>query len=204
VGFFDGLLSLFSSGPTKIDVAKRFDIRGRSGQGSMSKVFQAYDNKLGRVVCLKLLDKEKTQKFEARFKSAGLKKPTEGEICMSLKHPNLVQTYEHGLTIKDEPYLIMEWIEGVGMNFLVESRSPQLNGKRIEYMRQLCDAVAYLHGQKYLHRDLCPRNVMITNEGVVKLIDLVPAIAPEPRITWRRRSSSVRRPITASTYSPWA
>src|SRR6476660_4720503 len=49
------------------DIAKRFDLRGRTGQGSMSKVFHAYDKKLGRMVCLKVLDKVKTAKFEERF-----------------------------------------------------------------------------------------------------------------------------------------
>lgn len=156
---------------TRTDIAKRFDLRGRTGQGSMSKVFQAYDNKLGRIVCLKLLDKAKTAKFEERFTIQGLEKPNEGEVCMSLRHPSMVATYEHGLSIKGEPYLVMEWIEGLGLNYLIETKSPQLKGNRINYLLQLADAVAYLHSQKYLHRDLCPRNVMVTSEGVVKLID---------------------------------
>ena len=62
----------------------------------MSKVWQARDKKLGRTVCLKILDKEKTAKFEARF--PGLKKPPEGEICMGLRHKNIVQTFEYGMT----------------------------------------------------------------------------------------------------------
>lgn len=168
------LSSLFGGkGETRkiINVAKRFDLRGRTGQGSMSKVYQAFDRELGRNVCLKLLDKDKTDRFEERFRALAVKKPTEGEICEKLKHENIVNTYEHGVTTTGEPYLIMEWVEGVGLNFLIETRSPQLNGKRINYLCQLCDALDYLHTQKYLHRDLCPRNVMVTNEGVVKLID---------------------------------
>ena len=137
----------------------------------MSKVFHAYDNKLGRIVCLKLLDKVKTAKFEERFTNQGLDKPSEGAVCMALKHPNCVATYEHGITTKGEPYLVMEWIDGLGLNYLIETKSPQLNGNRINYLKQLCDAVEYLHDQKFLHRDLCPRNVMVTKEGVVKLID---------------------------------
>jgi serine/threonine protein kinase len=153
------------------DVSKRFDLRGRTGQGSMSKVYHAYDNKLGRMVCLKVLDKLKTARFEERFTNQGLDKPSEGAICMAIKHPNCVATYEHGLTTKKEPYLVMEWIEGLGLNYLIETRSPQLKGNRVNYLRQLCEAVEYMHGQKFLHRDLCPRNVMVTKEGQVKLID---------------------------------
>lgn len=153
------------------DLAKRWELRGRTGQGSMSKVYHAYDNNLGRMVCLKLLDKVKTAKFEERFTNQGLDKPSEGAVCMSLRHPNCVATYEHGRTTQGEPYLVMEWIEGLGLNYLIETKSPQLKGNRVEYLKQLCDAVEYLHGQKFLHRDLCPRNVMVTKDGLVKLID---------------------------------
>lgn len=154
-----------------VDLAKRFELRGRTGQGSMSKVWHAYDNNLGRMVCLKLLDKVKTAKFEERFTNQGLDKPSEGTVCMTLRHPNCVATYEHGRTTDGEPYLVMEWIDGLGLNYLIETKSPQLNGNRVNYLKQLCEAVEYLHGQKYLHRDLCPRNVMVTKEGEVKLID---------------------------------
>jgi serine/threonine protein kinase len=175
VGIFAKIFG--SRGPKGVKIAdpKRWDLRGRTGQGSMSKVFQAYDREIGRTVCLKLLDKEKTRRFEERFKVLGLKKPSEGEVCVSLKHPNCVKTYEHGLTTKGEPYLVMEWIEGLGLNYLIETRSPQLQGNRINYLSQLCDAVQYLHNAQFLHRDLCPRNVMITKDedgnGLVKLID---------------------------------
>jgi eukaryotic-like serine/threonine-protein kinase len=153
------------------DMAKRWDLRGRTGQGSMSKVYHAYDKKIGRMVCLKVLDKVKTAKFEERFSNQGLDKPSEGAICMAIKHPNCVATYEHGRTTKGEPYLVMEWIEGLGLNYLIETRSPQLKGNRLNYLKQLCDAVEHLHQQKFLHRDLCPRNVMVTKDGQVKLID---------------------------------
>ncbi|WP_227254838.1 serine/threonine protein kinase [Frigoriglobus tundricola] len=156
-------------GLKRVTVAKRFELSGRTGQGSMSKVYRAYDRELGRNVCLKLLDKAKTKKFEERF--VGLKKPHEGEICMALRHDNIVRTYEHGITEQGEPYLVMEWVEGLGLNYLVETRAPQLKGNRINFMSQLCDAVQYMHSNKWLHRDICPRNVMVDKEGVLKLID---------------------------------
>ena len=155
----------------KANLATRWDLRGRTGQGSMSKVYQAYDKELGRTIALKLLDKEKTKRFELRFTVMGLKKPPEGEICVGLKHENCLRTYEHGITTQGEPYLAMEWIDGLGLNYLVETRNAQLKGNRINYLVQLADAVQYLHDSKFLHRDLCPRNVMVDKEGVVKLID---------------------------------
>src|SRR3954466_2673291 len=89
----------------RIDLAKRFELLNRTGQGSMSKVWRARDKSLGRIVCVKLLDKDKTAKFEARF--LGANKPREGAICMVLKHKNVVQTYEFGITTEGEYYLIM-------------------------------------------------------------------------------------------------
>ena len=179
MGLFDSLKKLFAGGGgpkrkkslPRSDISKRFDLRGRTGQGSMSKVYQAYDNKLGRNVCLKILDKAKTAKFEERFTIQGLNKPSEGEICMALRHPNLVTTYEHGMSQNGEPFLVMEWIDGLGLNYLIETKSAQLQGNRVNFVMQLADALAYLHSQKYLHRDLCPRNVMVDKEGIVKLID---------------------------------
>ena len=152
-----------------IEVSKRFELLGRTGQGSMSKVWRARDRNLGRVVCLKILDKEKTAKFDARF--PGLKRPSEGALMMTLRHPNIVKTFEHGLTKQGEPYVVMELIEGMGLNFLIETRSPQLKGKRIDILCQVADGLDYLHRQQFLHRDICPRNIMVTAEGQVKIID---------------------------------
>ena len=153
----------------RFDINKRFDLLGRTGQGSMSKVWRARDRNLGRVVCLKLLDKTKTAAFEARF--TGLQRPTEGAICVALRHKNIVQTFEYGESTKGEPFLVMELIDGMGLNFLIETKSRQLEGRRIDYLIQTCDGLEYIHQQGYLHRDICPRNVMVTRSGIVKIID---------------------------------
>jgi serine/threonine protein kinase len=180
VGFLAKLKALFGGGGKgrsrgdkkmpRIDMRKRFDLIGRTGQGSMSKVWRARDLSLGRTVCLKLLDKEKTAKFEARFHGL-MNKPREGEICAQLKHKNVVETYEYGITTQGEYYLVMELIDGMGLNYLIETKSRQLEGNRVNFLSQICDAVEYIHKQGFLHRDICPRNVMVTGENVVKMID---------------------------------
>jgi serine/threonine protein kinase len=178
-GLFGGLFKGGSAkGGAKVNVGKRFELLNRTGQGSMSKVWKARDRSLGRVVCLKLLDRTKTAKFEARF--PGANKPKEGAICMLLRHRNIVQTYEHGVTTEGEPFLVMELIEGLGFNYLVETHNEQLNGRRIDYLTQLTDAVEYLHAQGFLHRDLCPRNAMVTHDHTVKLIDFGLTIPNRP------------------------
>jgi serine/threonine protein kinase len=118
---------------------------------------------------VKVLDKAKTAKFEARF--PGLKRPMEGAILMVLKHPNVVTTYEYGMTTEGEQYIVMELIDGMGLNFLIETKSPHLEGKRITLLTQVADGIAYIHKQGYLHRDICPRNIMVTHDGEVKIID---------------------------------
>jgi serine/threonine protein kinase len=181
-GFLSTLKNLFAAKPKSklkiTNVTKRFELIGRIGQGSMSKVWRARDRELGRIVCLKLLDRVKTAKFEARF--PGLKRPPEGQICLGLRHPNVVQTFEFGVTTDKEPYLVMELIDGMGMNFLIETKSPDLEGKRVALLLQAADGLEYIHKQGFLHRDICPRNMMVTKAGVLKYIDFGLAIPYTP------------------------
>src|SRR5439155_2563456 len=59
-----------------------------------------------------------------------------------------------------------------GLNFLIETKSPYLKGHRIDILRQVADGLEYTHRQKFLHRDICPRNIMVnTQDGVVRIID---------------------------------
>lgn len=177
-----GLLSRLSSlfGPSKTDLKIRFELLREGVAGTMSKFYRARDRKTGEIVGLKVLDLKKTAAFEGRFK--GLKKPTEGQIAVRLKHPGLVRTMEYGWTKRREQFLVMEYIEGAGLNFLLLSQSDQLEDHRLDYIRQAAEALQAVHEAGYIHRDICPRNLMLTSDGTtVKLIDFgltVPATAP--------------------------
>ena len=172
MSFLDSIKQMFGKGDGLpiVNVERRFELLGRTGQGSMSKVWRARDRESGKTICLKVLDKVKTAAFEKRF--TGLKKPSEGEICMLLKHRNVVQTLEYGWTTDKEPYIIMELVEGVGLNYLIETKNKQLEGNRINYLTQYANGIEYMHRAGFLHRDICPRNVMVNKEGIVKIIDL--------------------------------
>lgn len=165
---FDKLFSKKKS-HERTDISRRFNLIGRVGQGSMSKVWKATDLQTGRLVALKVLDKEKTAKFEARFQ--GLQKPTEGEVAMSLNHPNIVKTYEFGWTLEDEMFLVMEFVEGVGLALLVDLQNEEMKRYRLRYMIQIGEALNHFHQQNWIHRDICPRNVMISDEKTAKMID---------------------------------
>src|SRR5262249_6981615 len=103
-----------------IDMDRRFELICRVGQGSMSQVWRARDKLLGINICLKVLNKEKTERFESRF--IGLNRPTEGLICVGLRHRNVVRTMEYGMNKNGEQVLVMELIEGQGLNYLIETK----------------------------------------------------------------------------------
>jgi len=182
VSVFTHLMNIFGGRKKgempRTNIKERFILESRLGQGSMSKVWRARDRNIGRLVCLKILDKEKTARFAARF--VGLQRPHEGQICVSLKHRNIVQTYDWGITTEGEIFLVMELIEGLGLNFLIETNARQLEGNRVNFMIQTCEAVAYVHDQGFMHRDICPRNIMVTSKNVVKLIDFGLSIPDRP------------------------
>ena len=156
---------------TKLDITKRFQLIGRVGQGSMSKVWRAMDGNTGRTVALKLLDVEKTKRLEARFKGIKSRKPTEGEVAILLKHPHIVQTYEVGITTNNEQYLVMEFVEGVSLSYLIDMQNEIMLKNRLRFMIELGEAIEYFHRQNWIHRDICPRNVMLDPEYSIKLID---------------------------------
>lgn len=153
----------------RIDIAARFQLGGRVGQGSMSKVWRALDTLSGREVALKVLDGVRMRRFESRF--AGLDKPSEGEVAVILDHPNIVTTYEYGWTNNEEQFLIMEFVDGVSLSLLVDLQNETLQRNRLKYMIQIGDAVKYTHSKGFIHRDICPRNLLVTRDNDIKLID---------------------------------
>lgn len=165
------LKRLFKKRPKieRIDIRRRFDLIGRVGQGSMSKVWRVRDTFSGRMVALKVLDKVKTARFESRF--LGLEKPTEGEIAVQLRHPRIVKTLEFGYTTEGEQFLVMEFVEGLGLSFLIDVQNELMKTNRVRFMIEIADAIDYFHKQNWIHRDICPRNILLDEDHQIKLID---------------------------------
>ena len=154
----------------KVDVVARYEILREAVSGTMSNFHMARDRETGKIVGLKVLDKAETKALEARFK--GLNKPTEGEIASSFKHPRIVETYSHGITTNDEQFVVMEFLDGPGLNSLLIGRSKLLDGNRLTLARQAAEALEAVHEAGYIHRDVCPRNFVCSKDATsLKLID---------------------------------
>jgi eukaryotic-like serine/threonine-protein kinase len=172
------LKSLFSGGGA-VDVARRFELLREAISGTMSSFYLARDRNTGKEVGLKILDREKTEAIEARFQ--GTNKPREGEIAVQFEHPHIVKTFEHGVTTKGEQYLVMEYLDGPGLNSLIVAKSSELDGHRVALIRQAAQALAAVHRAGYIHRDICPRNFVVARDcRTLKLIDFGLSVPATP------------------------
>ncbi len=173
-------------GKRKVDIKKRFSLHKEGISGTMSKFYQATDRENNREVGLKIINVEKMRQVEDRYVKFGKagKKPSEGEIAMSLSHPYIVETYEYGFTTNNEPYLVMEYLEGTGLNNVLMLPRDLLAGARLPYIRQCAEALRYVHEHDYIHRDYCPRNLLFTGDGrSLKLIDFGLTVPNRPPFT---------------------
>ncbi|HEY2759746.1 MAG TPA: serine/threonine-protein kinase [Pirellulales bacterium] len=173
---FDRFLSMLSS---KVDLDARYELLRETISGTMSSFFKARDRESGKVVGLKILDAEKVKLVETRFK--GCNKPSEAEIGLALKHSNIVQTIAHGTSLDDRQFIVLEYLEGSGLNSLLISRSPSLDGKRLFIIREMANALVALHKAGFIHRDVCPRNFMVSPKlDRVTLIDFGLTLPAKP------------------------
>ncbi len=170
---FAFLKELFQRKPKveKVDLRSRYELIGRIGQGSMSKVFRAKDPRTNRMYAVKVLDQVKTQKLEDRFLAKGLDRPSEGEVALQLDHPRIVKTYEYGWTIDNEMFLVMEFVEGVSLSFLIDTQNEHMHNGRLRFMVELGEAIEFFHSKNLIHRDICPRNILLDEDYHIKLID---------------------------------
>jgi serine/threonine protein kinase/Tol biopolymer transport system component len=166
-----------------------FEIISLLGSGGMGEVYKAKDLKLGRTVAIKVLQKElasdpeRLKRFEQEARSAS-----------ALNHPNIITIYdisEHEST----PYIAMEYVEGKTLRELLGTRELTLS-KSLQYAVQIADGLARAHGQGIVHRDLKPDNVMVTEDGLVKILDFGLAKLMEPSDWTEASTRDLQRPHT--------
>ncbi len=181
MSLFDSFKKLFArkQAVLPLDVSARFQLDRHPFTGTMSKFHVAREIKTGKVYGIKLLDSEKLQQFRDRFK--GLKRPEEGEIGMKINHPRVAQTFEYGKTTTGIEYILMEYVDGPGVNTLLRDNDPRLATNRLLLIKQMAEAIQAVHDAGFIHRDICPRN-FICNQDVewLKLIDFGLTVPNEP------------------------
>jgi eukaryotic-like serine/threonine-protein kinase len=141
-----------------------FEIIAPLGAGGMGEVYRARDIRLNRTVAIKLLPASfsehsvRLQRFEQEARSAS-----------SLNHPNIVTIYELGYDGAC-PYIAMELVEGKTLRELL-NQGPLPIRRVIEMAAQVADGLTKAHEAGITHRDLKPENLMVTHEGLVKILD---------------------------------
>ena len=136
---------------------------GRGGMGSVFLAFRA-DDEYQKRVAIKLIRKGIDNDFLIRrFRN-------ERQILATLDHPNVASLLDGGTTDEGLPYFVMEYVEGQPLFSYCDSHRLTI-AERLRLFRKVCAAVNYAHQHRVIHRDLKPSNVLVTTEGVPKLLD---------------------------------
>ena len=149
----------------------RYQIIKTIGEGGMANVYLAYDTILDRNVAVKVLrgDLAQDEKFVRRFQREALS-------ASSLSHPNIVEVYDVGED-NGQYYIVMEYIEGKHLKQLLKKRGNLTVTEVIDIMLQITDGMALAHDSYIIHRDIKPQNIMILENGLVKITDFGIAMA---------------------------
>ncbi len=149
----------------------RYEILKNIGEGGMANVYLAQDAILDRLVAIKVLrgDLANDEKFVRRFQREAL-------AASSLSHPNIVEMYDVG---EDDGnyYIVMEFVEGKTLKQLIKKRDHLTIEEVVDIMLQITDAMATAHDALIIHRDLKPQNIMIKEDGGIKITDFGIAMA---------------------------
>lgn len=149
----------------------RYQIIRTVGEGGMANVYLAYDTILDRNVAVKILrgDLAEDEKFVRKFQREAIS-------ASSLTHPNIVEMYDVG---EDDGryFIVMEFVEGITLKNLIKRRKNLTLPEVVDIMLQLTSGIACAHDSYIIHRDIKPQNVLILDDGRVKITDFGIAMA---------------------------
>ncbi|WP_329803821.1 Stk1 family PASTA domain-containing Ser/Thr kinase [Holdemanella biformis] len=152
-------------------IANRYEILSLIGQGGMADVYKARDTILNRVVAIKVLRAKLSDDAMAlvRFQR-------EASAASRLSHPNVVDIYDVG-EYEGMHYIVMEFIRGRTLKELIAQRGALDVDEAIGVMKQLVSAINHAHEHKIIHRDIKPQNVLVKDDGTIKITDFGIAVA---------------------------
>ena len=143
----------------------RYEVGGKLGSGGMADVYLANDRLLGRRVALKVLSSRYAHdaQFVERFRR-------EASSAAGLNHPNIVQIYDRG-EAEDTYYIAMEYLEGRSLKEIILKYAPLSPDLLVSISVQILEALRFAHRRDVIHRDIKPQNIIVDNEGRVKVTD---------------------------------
>jgi serine/threonine-protein kinase len=162
----DAPTDFFSTGVHAGDTVGAFRLVSRIATGGMGTVYlgERVAGDFTQRVAIKVIAAPLTREADARrFR-------TERQILASIRHPYIVSLIDGGVTPRGEAFLVMELVDGVPITQYCRERGLALQA-RLELFRQICDAVHHAHARFIVHRDLKPANILVTAEGVPKVLD---------------------------------
>jgi serine/threonine protein kinase/tetratricopeptide (TPR) repeat protein len=176
-----------------------YQILEEIGEGGMGSVYRASraDDQYRKEVAIKVvragLD---TRGALARFKS-------ERQILADLDHPNIARLLDGGSTEEGQPYFVMEYIHGEPLDQYCDQHKLTVT-ERLHLFRAVCSAVQYAHQKLVIHRDIKPSNLLVTDEGVPKLLDfgIAKLLAPESGASMPDQTQTFVRLLTPEYASP--
>ena len=166
---------IFESRPKTIG---RYKVLEEIAEGGMSTVYKAMSPEK-KIVAIKVLFPRFTEQ-KNRLQELFADKQVEGEMASSLNHPNVIQTYSYEKT-KSEYYFIMEYINGPNLKDMIKEQKEILRGHKLDIIKQTAQGLDYIHARGIVHRDICPKNILLSENGNAKIIDFSLAISKSDR-----------------------
>lgn len=155
-----------------------YQLLGRLGKGAMATVYKAKQLSLDRIVAVKVLPRKMSEnpEFVDRFYK-------EGKAAARLSHNNIVQAIDVGSSPDGYHYFVMEYIEGKTLYDIMQEGHSFSEAEALDITIQICDALSHAHQRGLIHRDVKPKNIILTPQGVAKLTDLGLARAADDKLT---------------------
>ncbi|MFN2158638.1 MAG: protein kinase domain-containing protein [Anaerolineales bacterium] len=168
-----------------IILGERYELEERIGSGGMAMVFRARDLMLERTVAIKTLRKDYSNdpNFRERFRE-------EAKAAAKLSHPNIVTVHDFGLD-SDRLYLVMEYVPGTDLKTLLKKDGGLTVERALPLITQACAGVGFAHRAGVVHCDVKPQNMLVTPDGLLKVVDFgiaraLSAIKPDEKtkVVW--------------------
>lgn len=143
----------------------RYEIQELIGVGGMAVVYKAYDNIDDRIVAVKILKEEflQNEEFRRRFKN-------ESKAIAVLSHPNIVKVYDVSFGDRLQ-YIVMEYVEGITLKEYIEQQKVINWKEALHFVTQILRALQHAHDKGIVHRDIKPQNIMLLQNGNIKVTD---------------------------------